>query len=318
MINKKKFLLGLRLLNKKLFSSYPLHLSIEVTKRCNAKCSFCNYYKENIPETMLDYSSIVQKVKPIVVSITGGEPLVRLELEDILQSIRSVDSLVYINMISNGAAMTVERAKSLHSLGLDSVCFSLDYIGEKHDKNRAIPGLYNKIINLIPSLKTIGFDNIAFNTVIMDDNLDHIIEIINLAKNLEIKVNFSSYSDLKTDDKTKLVKLDNLKKLDDLIYYLLDFKKYDKSKTIKSSNYYLKNIAGFFRGEKISGCKAGLYWILLTPDGKVKRCSEKEAVVDIENYSLKTFNKTNCTDCWFSCRGEAQCPISIARIKELI
>jgi len=317
MLNKK-FLLAFRLLNKKLFSSYPLHLSIEVTKRCNAKCSFCNYYKENIPETIIDYSSIVKKIKPIVISITGGEPLVRLELEDILQSIRSVDHLVYINMISNGAAMTFERAKFLHSLGLDSICFSLDYIGEKHDKNRSIPGLYNKLISLIPSLKTIGFDNIAFNTVIMNDNLDHVIDIIKLAKELEIKVNFSSYSDLKTNDKTKLVDKENLKKLEDLIFYILDFKKHDKLKTVKSSNYYLENIPGFFKGEKISGCKAGLYWILLTPDGKVKRCSEKEAVVDIDNYNLKTFDKTNCTDCWFSCRGEAQCPISIARIKDLI
>lgn len=322
-MNKIKFLiqkmfLGFRLLKKKTIDKYPLHLSIEVTKRCNAKCKFCNYYKENIPETIIDYSWIVKKIKPLVISITGGEPLVRVELEDIIQSIRSVDKYVYINMISNGAAMTYERALNLFNLGLNGLSFSLDYIGEKHDENRGVPDLFTRLVNLIPKLKTIGFDQLGFNTVIMNDNLDHIASIIDLAKDLGINVNFSSYSDLKTNDKTMLVTGDNLNKLEGVIKHILEYKKNDKAKTIKSSNYYIENVLNFFKGSKIKGCMAGLSWILLTPDGKVKRCSEEQALCSIEDYSLDTFKSTNCVDCWFSCRGEAQCPFSFNRLRDLI
>lgn len=315
---KQKFFLAFRLLKKKTIDKYPIHLSIEVTKRCNAKCKFCNYYNENIPETIVDYASIIKRLNPVIVSITGGEPLVREELFDIISSIRKEDDYVYINMISNGAVMTYEKAVELYKNGLDGLNFSLDFIGSQHDENRGVPGLFTRLVNLMPKLKTIGFDQLGFNTVIMNDNLDHIIGIIQLAKDLGVAVNFSSYSDLKTNDKTMLVNSDNFEKLEKLINYIIQFKKTDKDKTIKSSNYYLKNILKFFKGEKIKGCKAGKFWILLTPDGRVKICSEKPATISIEEYTNKSFSATKCTDCWFSCRGEAQCPTSYDRLKDLI
>lgn len=315
---KQKFFLAIKLLKKKTFDKYPVHLSIEVTKRCNARCKFCNYYNEDIPETIVDYSWIIKKINPVIVSITGGEPLVREELLEIISSIRGADEHVYINMISNGAVMTYEKALELYKCGLDGLNFSLDYIGQQHDENRGVPGLFTRLVNLVPKLKTIGFDQLGFNTVIMNDNLDHIKGIIQLAKDLGVAVNFSSYSDLKTNDKSMLVDSSNFEKLEKLIKYIIQFKKTDKDKTIKSSTYYLKNVLKFFKGEKIKGCMAGKFWILLTPDGKVKICSEKPASISIEDYNYKSFSATKCTDCWFSCRGEAQCPVSIARLKDII
>lgn len=313
----KKANLALRYFLKRLSGNkYPDHLALEVTKRCNAKCRFCDYYKENVPELSIDYPGLVKKIKPIIVSITGGEPLIRKDLEKIISDIKNTDPTAYIMMVTNGSLMTYERALSLHKAGLCALNFSMDYLGAKHDENRGIPGLFNKIVSIIPQIKTIGFDMVSFNTVIMNDNLDQIIPLVELAEKLGININFSSYSNLKNNRTDLLVEQENLDRLKSLIEDLIDHKR--RSKTIKTSNYYLRNVLKYFIGHKIDGCLAGIKWILVTPDAKIKRCSEKEPEADVTSYNDKTFNKTTCNLCWFSCRGEAQCPLTIERIRDYI
>ena len=54
-----------------------------------------------------------------------------------------------------------------------------------------------------------------------------------------------------------------------------------------------------------------------TPDGYIKRCSEMPAVCHYTDYKNDYFTKTDCTTCWFGCRGETQAPV-LAKAKELI
>lgn len=302
---------------EKFFTKTPLHVSIEVTKRCNAKCSFCDYHKENIPEKELDLS-IFKRTRPIVVSITGGEPTLRNDLEEIIKKIRKITPPTFISMITNGSTLTYERAKKLKDAGLNGLSFSLDYFSSKHDETRKIPNLFNRIINLAPSLKNLGFDILGFNTIIMNNNTEDIKKIINFAKENNLNVNLSAYCDIKNNNKNFVPNNKDIKEIEELIEYLINFKKTDKNKTIKSSNYYLKNTLNYFRGIKIPGCTAGKKWILITPDMQVKRCSEEKPKTSVQEYTNKTFNHTKCTDCWFSCRGEAQAPIDLDRIRDLI
>ena len=314
---KSKLALGYRYLAKKIWRPAPTHLSIEVTKRCNAKCSFCDYWKEEVPEVEIDYIRLLKLVKPLVISLTGGEPLMKKNLKEIVANFRKNDPTVYIFMITNGALLTYQKALELYQAGLNQISISLDYIGEKHDQHRGIPGLYHKIISLLPELTEIGFDLIAFNTVIMDDNLDDIPKIIELAQKNKIQVSFSSYSDMKNNNQNLWIKSENRTRMLDLIEFIKKTKK-DNKNLIKSSNYYLDNIPDYFIGKDILGCPAGLFWILVTPDGKIKRCAEMEAVCEADDYNLKTFKKTDCIRCWYSCRGEAQCPINFDRLKDLV
>ena len=57
----------------------PLSVSIEVTKRCNARCDFCDYWKITDKDELTDFTDVVRRFDPLVVVITGGEPMLRMK-----------------------------------------------------------------------------------------------------------------------------------------------------------------------------------------------------------------------------------------------
>src|SRR5258708_25775890 len=59
------------------FNKRPLSVSIEVTKRCNARCDFCDYWKITDRDEMTDFTDVVRRFDPLVVAFTGAEPLLR-------------------------------------------------------------------------------------------------------------------------------------------------------------------------------------------------------------------------------------------------
>src|SRR2546423_14794611 len=57
------------------FNKRPLTVSIEVTKRCNARCDFCDYWKISDRDEMTDFTDVVRRFDPLVVVFTGGGPM---------------------------------------------------------------------------------------------------------------------------------------------------------------------------------------------------------------------------------------------------
>ncbi len=64
-----------------------LNINLEVTKRCNALCNFCDYWAEEPSSELKDYVTVVKKPKPLSVSLTGGEPLLRQDLAHVIASV---------------------------------------------------------------------------------------------------------------------------------------------------------------------------------------------------------------------------------------
>ena len=109
----------------------------------------------------------------------------------------------------------------------------------------------------------------------------------------------------------------NLEKFPTLIQEMIRFKR--TFKTIRSSDYFLSLMPRYYKHEQIEGCPAGLRWIQITPEGWYKPCSELPPVVFWNVYDhKKSFEPQECTLCWYGCRGEAQTPIGLSRIREFI
>lgn len=293
----------------------PTLVNLEVTKTCNAFCSFCNYYLTPKNEKrLIDYSRIIQKVKPFVVSITGGEPLLRKDLEQIIKKIKKSHWGCYVGMITNGALLTKERARSLRNAGLDQISISLDFPDKRHDKSRGIPGLFNRIMKVIPYLKDMGFYRISFNTVITRENIKDLTRIADLALSLGINVSYSSYSSMKNGNLDLIPSNGFIDTLRDTIDKLIEHKK--AYRNVMNSEYYLLKIPEYFGNGGIKGCLAGVKFIQVTPQGEIKRCAEFPAEYTIDTFPGK-FEKTDCTECWYSCRGESEIPVDFRRIKDL-
>jgi len=284
-----------------------------VTKRCNAKCDFCSYWEEKGPPEMGDYTDVVKAFRPVVLSLSGGEPLIRRNLHEIIKKLRPYCH--YVALVTNGTLLTEERAKELFDAGVNQLSVSLDFTDETHDKMRGVPGLFKKITKIVPDLAAKGY-NVAFNTVIMDTNIDHIIPLAKKAFDWGVGVSFSTYCNLKNDNHLHTMKDENFIRLDEIVKELKRLKRVQKN--IKNSDYYLDRIPQFVRNGGIPNCKAGERWVQVTPDGYLQPCSELDRFAHYSEYSQKILPKITCTKCWYACRGEAEAnPVQPRRLIEL-
>ena len=292
----------------------PRLVNLEVTKRCNAKSDFCPYWQEQAGEELADYAPVIKKFKPVVVSVTGGEPLMRKDCYDIVRGIRP--HCHYIGFITNGRLLDEDKARELVKCGVDHISTSLDYLGEKHDRMRGVKGLYDHLSDLVPTLASKGY-RIVLNTVIMESNLDQILPIAYKAQEWGVQVSYSAYCDIKNDDTDNMVRS---KRYTQLVGVVDELKKLKRDlRSVKNSDYYLDGIAPYFRDAARPNCRAGYRWVQVAPDGHVQQCSELPKVCHFSEYSRRKIKPVKCAKCWYTCRGEAEAhPLKPSRLWELI
>ena len=293
-------------------SARPRTLYIEVTLRCNAKCDFCSYWKQPKMKELKEYQSVVKKIKPLSVIITGGEPLVRKDLGQIIDGIKRERPLI-ISLLTNGYLLNIQKAGELLESGLDTISISLNHIGVAQDDERHINGLFAHLSKVVPDLSGMGFKRINLNTVFLNSNLDEIVDIVRLAEKWGVGVSFSSYSSSKADNHSYKIAENDLKKLEVLLRKLQDLKK--NGAPIENSNWYLERILEFYRTGRVKGkCGAGKKTIHVTPNGYLKPCPDFPAEIHYNSYQpdwIETIS--SCDRCWYACRGEVEAPVTPQR-----
>jgi MoaA/NifB/PqqE/SkfB family radical SAM enzyme len=296
----------------------PLLVHFEVTMRCNARCDFCDYWKTPASAKAHELQSFADAARffdPLIVCFTGGEPLLRRDLEDLVAAVNHAVRLKYVTLLTHGAMLTVERARSLWDAGINQFSISLDFLDERHDRARGIPGLAARILDLVPRLRANGIDNVRFNTVIKDENLEHVMDIVETAHALGIGVGFSAYTGMKNGNASHYPRDDRLDVVDAVVRALLAFKQRHRG-VITSSDWYLRQIPRFFRGELTDPCASGVRTIHIDPTGFVRRCPDFPA--DMHWREFRPYSKIDCNACFYACRGEAQAPLTLSRVRDVV
>ena len=84
----------------------PTSLTLEITKRCNATCDFCPYWEADEVDECKDFTPAIRYFQPLQVSITGGEPLLRKDVVDVVRQVKGVPGFRYIGLYTNGWLLT--------------------------------------------------------------------------------------------------------------------------------------------------------------------------------------------------------------------
>jgi cyclic pyranopterin phosphate synthase len=179
-------------------------LRISVTDKCNMSCGYC-MPKDNTKwfdttevlsfEEITRLSSIFANLGVEKIRITGGEPLVRSSIENLIKSIAKIGGIKNVGLTTNGLLL-LERIDALKSSGLDSVNISLDSF--KEDRFKMMTGVngLDKVINSIQKAKDVGFD-VKINTVVVRGwNDDEVVEFANFARRTGITVRFIEFMPL--------------------------------------------------------------------------------------------------------------------------
>jgi MoaA/NifB/PqqE/SkfB family radical SAM enzyme len=252
---------------------------------------------------------------PMVITFTGGEPTLRRDLEEIVAGVNSAVSVKYMTLITHGGMLSGDRARSIWKAGINQFNISLDYLDERHDTARGIPGLTAKILAAVTAMRARGIDSIRFNTVIKDDNVDQLMPIVQRAAALGCGVNFSVYTDAKNGNRDHLVGETRHRDLDDAVASLLAFKRRRRG-VITNSDYYLEQIPRYVRGEMTEPCRSGIRTVHVDPSGRVKRCPDFPT--DFAWADFRRYEPIACNACYYACRGEAQAPLRLSRVRDVM
>lgn len=163
--------------------------SLYVTLRCNLRCNYCNYHKLNQKE--LDTKSmlrLLEKIRPKnpSLNITGGEPLVR---DDIIEILKKARELKFAPIVLNTNALLLHKKEECLRY-VDYVIVSLDSLNEdKWDKILGVNGASKIIINNIRKYsklqKKYGF-RMTINSVITPSSIKDIYDVIEFCNKLRL------------------------------------------------------------------------------------------------------------------------------------
>jgi MoaA/NifB/PqqE/SkfB family radical SAM enzyme len=294
----------------------PLTVSLEVTKRCNARCDFCDYWKIKDRDELTDFSGIISKFDPFVVVLTGGEPMLRRDLVGIVSSIRRLPGFRYITLLTHGGFLSEDKIRALVEAGLDQINISMNYPDARQDAERGIPGLFDKVERTVAKLVGEGIDRFTLASMLMLDNMHEAESLVQLAHRWGINIAFSGYNDMKNGNQIHFVAPSQIRELREVCARLKKLKR--ELGNIFTSDYFFDTLPDFYVKREIGGCQAGKIMIHVSPKGMVQPCAELGPIGHWETFDNTTFEGTGCGRCFDACRAEPQAPLDLRRIAELI
>ena len=155
-------------------------LRISVTDRCNFRCVYCMPREIFGPgyafvprDELLRLEEIVRIAKVFAacgvkkVRITGGEPMIRRNLEHLIEMIASIEGIDDISMTTNASYLSKGRAVALKDAGLNRITVSLDALDEETFRTVCdIDFPVSRVLEGIENARQAGFENIKINAVI--------------------------------------------------------------------------------------------------------------------------------------------------------
>ncbi|WP_347400854.1 GTP 3',8-cyclase MoaA [Commensalibacter melissae] len=153
------------------------YLRISVTDRCNLRCSYCipkGFNDFETPDHWLTFDELMRVVRAFVrlgtkrFRLTGGEPLVRKNLTDLVYRIKKIDEVEDLSITTNGTLLT-SHAKSLFEAGLDRLNISLDSLNRKNIEDITGLDCLEQVMEGLRTAKQLGFHKIKINMVVLPD-----------------------------------------------------------------------------------------------------------------------------------------------------
>ncbi|MBX2812351.1 MAG: GTP 3',8-cyclase MoaA [Myxococcales bacterium] len=175
------------------------YLRLSVTDRCDLTCKYC-MPEEGIPASprseFLSFEEIVRLVRAFrnlgvsTVRLTGGEPLVRKDIEHLVGMLRDQAGITDIAMTSNGSALA-KKAKVLVENGLQRINVSLDSLDALRFQTMTRGGKLERVLHGLDAIQEAGVSETKINTVVVRDfNHNELANIVDWAWSRHITPRF--------------------------------------------------------------------------------------------------------------------------------
>jgi GTP 3',8-cyclase len=202
------------LLPKTDVSAEPLHdalgrplrnLRLSVTDRCNLRCSYCMPEPDYVwlPRSeLLSFEELTRLVRVFCslgvdrVRLTGGEPLLRHELPELVRRLAGVEGLQDMALTTNGVLLR-ELAIPLRAAGLDRVTVSLDTLSKDRFRELTRRDEHARVLAGIAAVREAGWKGLKLDCVVMRGrNDDELLPLLAYAKEQGAELRFIEYMDV--------------------------------------------------------------------------------------------------------------------------
>ena len=275
-------------MNKQL--ALPKELCIIITYRCNAKCNMCDvwHYPTKAGEeiTVEDINKLPSGLR--FVNITGGEPFIRRDIEDIVKAIRKKTDRI---VISNNGFFTdriVQLCKKYPDLGIR---ISTEGLQKTNDAIRRIPNGFDKTLRTLLTLRRMGIKDIGFGMTVQDMNCKDLLPLYELSDALGYE-----FATATLHNSHYFHKADNV--INDKEMVCNEFSKLIaellKSRSVKKwfrayFNYGLMNY--IYGGKRFLPCEMGTESCFVDPSGDVLACNGMNEKIPMGNIRENSFEE---------------------------
>jgi GTP 3',8-cyclase len=181
------------------------NLRVSVTDRCNLRCHYCMPEEEYAWLSRADVLTF-EEIERVVgaftelgvdkVRLTGGEPLLRRDVADLVRMLASLPAVRDLAMTTNGVLLA-EQAPALRAAGLHRVTVSLDTL--RPDRFRALTRRndHAAVLQGIEGARTAGFPDLKLDSVVIRGvNDDELIDLVEFARATGAEIRFIEYMDV--------------------------------------------------------------------------------------------------------------------------
>jgi MoaA/NifB/PqqE/SkfB family radical SAM enzyme len=278
-------------------TDHPIMAHIIPIRRCNLSCTYCNEYDDYskpVPlATMLHRIELLGKLHTGVITLSGGEPLLHPELDDVIRGIRRNATLA--GLITNGYLLTADRIKRLNDAGLDYLQISIDNVMPDDVSKKSLKVLDRKL----QLLSEHAHFHVNINSVLGGGI--HNPEDALVVGRRAMELGFTSTVGIIHDGDGQLRPLAERER-----EVFLEMKSFEK-KHFSRINYFQENIANGRPSEW--RCRAGARYLYICEDGLVHYCSQQRGfpAKPLEEYSVEDIRREYITQkscaplCTISC-----------------
>ncbi len=269
------------------------YLRISITDRCNLRCRYCmpaDGIENKSHQEILSYEDILKIVENGIelgirkVRITGGEPLVRLGVEDFISRLDRL-KLEDISMTSNGVLLS-KKAEKLKKSGLDRINISLDTLDPLKFKEITRRDNLDDVLTGIRAALKAELNPVKLNVVVMKGiNDDELFDFVELSRKEKLSIRFIEYMPLGGEaEAEKFISSSDIKNLISKKYELQPA----ESRGNGPANYFkidgAEGTIGFISAVSEHFCSS-CNRLRLTADGRFKPCLAGNQEVKISGMS---------------------------------
>jgi len=265
------------------------YMRLSVTDRCNLRCKYCmpeSGVSKKLHKEILRHEELIEIVKAGAqigikkIRLTGGEPLIRKNIVELVQEISNVEGINEVTMTTNGLLLK-NYLNDLKEAGLTRINLSLDTLNPERYKNITRGGNIEDVLSCIPLILGAGLRPLKINVVLIGGfNEDEINDFVELTRHQNIEVRFIELMPIGeasrwTND--KFVSNQKVLEVSDLI-------KIEKTHPSSPAEYYkLKGGVGKIGLINPISCSfcVDCNRIRVTSDGKVKPCLHSDQEIEL-------------------------------------